>query len=147
MADRLGLRPLAPRRVEPLDPVRREDTVGRQVGDVLQVHVDPPDRSGKPAAGRNAGLGGVPEPLRPDRGLVVAEVDRAHDGAALPSAVGRLVRPEEGIAARARDPEPGPSNRDPRRRQLDRRGASSRHSSAQANESLSSSATSFETSR
>ena len=147
VADGLRLGPLAARRVEPLDPVRGEDAVGRQVGDVLEVHLDPPDRPRQPATGRHARLGGVPEPLGPDRRLVVAEIDRAHDRAALPPAIGWLVGPEERVAAGAGDPEPGAPDRDPRRRQLDRRSAPPRHSSAQENESLSSSATSFETSR
>jgi hypothetical protein len=136
LADRLRLRPLASARIEPLEPMRGEGAVGGEVDDVAEVDLHAPDGAREPSRGRDARLGRVPVPLCPDGRFRVAEVDRADDAAALPPTVGRLVGPEEGLGVDPGDPEPGPLDADARR---DVR--------AQANDSFSSSATTFETSR
>ena len=121
--------------------MRGHCAVRGEIHDVLEIDLDPPDRARKAPRGRDAGLGGVAVPLRPDGRLRVAEVDRADDVAALPAAVRRLLGPEERLRANAGDPEPGALDVDPLRRRL------LPDPAAQENDSFSSSATIFETSR
>jgi len=136
LADRLRHGPLASRRIEALDAVRREGALHGEIDDIVQVDLDPPDRPREPPRRRDACLGGVAIPLGPDRGLGVAQVDRADDAPALPATIGGLIGPDEWLGAGSRDTEPGPLDVDARRRKL-----------AQEKLSFSSSATSFDTSR
>ena len=136
LADRLRHGPLASRGIEALDAVCREGALRGEVDNVVQVDFDPPDRPWEPPRRRDASLGGVAIPLRPDRGLGVAQVDRAHDAPALPATVGGLIGPDEWLGAGSRDTKPGALDVDAWRRKL-----------AQEKLSFSSSATSFDTSR
>jgi len=106
-----------------------------EIGDVGHGDRDLPGITGHPAGRRRALLGGVPIPLRPGGGFAIGEIEAAHHCTGLPTAVGWVGRPVEGIAAGPIDPPPDPVDRDPGGGQV-----------AQENESFSSSATSLETS-
>jgi hypothetical protein len=147
LADWLCFWPLAPARVEPGDAVGRKRPIGREVDHIVEVDLDLPDRPWESPRWRDARFGGVPVPLGPDRRLRVAEVDRADDAPALPSAIGGLIGPEERLRVDACDPEPGAADVDATRRRLLPRARRLPNSIAQANDSFSSSATTFETSR
>jgi hypothetical protein len=136
LADRLSLRPLAASRIEAFDPVRGEGPFNGQVDDIVDVDVDPPDRPRESSRRWDARLGCVAIPLGPHGRLRVAEIDRADDAPALPPPVGGLIGPEEWLGVDAGDAEPGALDVDPRRDGI-----------VQENDSFSSSATTFDTSR
>ena len=145
LADRLRLRPLAPRRVEARRCRRRRARPRRSGRRRHRCRPRSARSTVASAARRDGRLGRVAIPLGPHGRLGVAEVDRANDAPALPAAIGGLIGPEERLRIDSGQAPPRALDVDPRSRQLDRRAA--RRRIAQENDSFSSSATSFETSR
>jgi hypothetical protein len=73
---------------DPTEPVDR-----REIDHVEPSHAVAPDVARQLVQGRYTALGEMPVPLRPQRLLVVGQVERVDDVAALPAVVARRLRP------------------------------------------------------